>query len=106
MANMMTCKNCGFRGLPETVRPGMLWLEIVLWLMIAPGLVYTVWRNANTRVVCPSCQKRTMVKDDATMVRNINDKVMEATKVCPHCAGLIKASAVACKHCGKDIKQG
>lgn len=28
---------------------------------------------------------------------------VEKTKQCPHCAERIKAEAVVCKHCGRDI---
>ena len=56
------CTTCGYIGDPITMTPGSFLVELVLWLlMIAPGLIYTVWRFSGRYKGCPSCKKATMI---------------------------------------------
>jgi hypothetical protein len=51
------CETCGICGWPKSFTPGSLAVELVLWILFCfPGVVYTVWRLASRRKVCPSCQ--------------------------------------------------
>ena len=50
------CTACGYADEPVTVTPGSILIEVVLWLcLIVPGLIYSVWRIAARRDVCPAC---------------------------------------------------
>ncbi len=56
------CSSCSYKEKPMTWRPGSVKLEIVLWICgIIPGLLYTIWRNYRSVLVCPNCETATMI---------------------------------------------
>jgi len=50
------CLNCGFEGEAKRVRPGSLFLEIILWLFtIIGGVIYSIIRSSGFKAKCPRC---------------------------------------------------
>lgn len=76
MAQKMICTNCGHQGRPKRkTRAGMM-LEILLWIFfVVPGLVFTIWRQAN-RYRCPRCETPNMIPTNslkAAMLMQLKD---------------------------------
>ncbi len=59
MATIGYCIRCGAVGIPEMKREGSSRLELILFfLLIIPGLIYSIWRDYQPRVViCPFCKQ-------------------------------------------------
>lgn len=58
MAKELLCINCGYQGRPKRITRGSILIELVLWVLIIPGLVYSLWRLTSGRqMVCPSCRE-------------------------------------------------
>jgi hypothetical protein len=56
-AKRRICQECGDIGIPEKHMPGSLLLQIVLFLFwLLPGIIYTIYRIAATKTICPSCK--------------------------------------------------
>ena len=56
------CLRCGTIGQPRMETPGSFAAEVMLWLLlIVPGAIYTVWRLASKRPVCPTCRSPGMI---------------------------------------------
>jgi hypothetical protein len=50
------CRNCGYLGRQKTRVKGNMGTEIFLYfLMILPGLFYSIWRLSTKAKVCPKC---------------------------------------------------
>ena len=62
------CSNCGYEGNPVSYTPGRFWMELLLWICFAiPGLIYSIWRLAGRKKVCPKCKAPNMVPLDTPM---------------------------------------
>lgn len=59
------CKDCGFVGKVRKTTEGNTLIEIILWLTIVLGLIYTIWRFSNRVYCCPSCGKKNMIPIDS-----------------------------------------
>ena len=56
------CSICSYKDKPITFRRGSGKLEIALWICgILPGLLYTLWRNYTAILVCPNCERASMI---------------------------------------------
>ena len=50
------CKNCDSNVKGKRKTPGSFLVELILWLMfILPGLIYSIWRISNKKVICERC---------------------------------------------------
>lgn len=49
------CTVCGSQHPPILVRRGNGYVELVLWLAIIPGVIYSLWRFLRKHEVCPKC---------------------------------------------------
>jgi len=66
------CKNCGFIGKGKTVTPGMLLIELFLWIcMLIPGLIYSIWRLTNRIKVCPKCGQQGLLPPSTPIGRQM-----------------------------------
>lgn len=64
------CTSCGAQTNPVTHTKGSFVIEVVLWfLMILPGVLYTVWRITSREQVCPACRKPTLIPIDSPVAR-------------------------------------
>jgi len=64
------CPSCGNVAAPKSVTPGSVLLEIMLWLFaLLPGLIYSIWRRSQQRIVCPHCSNIGMVPLDSPRAR-------------------------------------
>lgn len=61
-SNDQICPNCGFKGKPQKITKGSIFIEIILWLfLIIPGLCYSIWRMTTKVLACPKCKMMGMV---------------------------------------------
>jgi predicted RNA-binding Zn-ribbon protein involved in translation (DUF1610 family) len=67
----MLCTNCGFRGLPRSVTPGSIIIELGLYIfcLIIGGLIYSIWRISARHKACPSCGNRNMIPENSVMAQ-------------------------------------
>lgn len=74
---LFVCTSCGYKGEPKNEMKGNFAIEIVLWfLMVIPGLIYTVWRMSNKQRICPSCGSNAMIPADSPKgIEMLNKKV-------------------------------
>jgi hypothetical protein len=49
------CPSCGGVGEPRRENRGTLLVEILLWLLCVPGLIYSYWRRSNKIEKCAYC---------------------------------------------------
>ena len=57
-----TCGNCGHTAEPKRAPKGTMRAEIFLWIVFFPvGLLYSLWRVASKRDVCPACGSELLV---------------------------------------------
>lgn len=50
------CANCLYEGVMLQQNKGHFLIELILWLFIlVPGLIYSCWRVASRRDICPQC---------------------------------------------------
>lgn len=53
---MFVCTECGSRMTPVEITQGSIGMEILLWLVfLVPGFIYSLWRLASRKKVCPKC---------------------------------------------------
>lgn len=53
---MYYCANCKNKVNGKKKTPGYFLLELFLWfLFIIPGLIYSIWRISNKKLVCEEC---------------------------------------------------
>lgn len=58
----LICKQCGSTDEPETVTPGSLLIEIILWLLFLPaGIIYSLWRHCARHEACTVCGSRNLI---------------------------------------------
>lgn len=56
MSNQYFCTSCGEVGKPRVRNRGSSAIELILWfLLIVPGLCYTLWRMGRKDRYCRSC---------------------------------------------------
>lgn len=55
------CTVCHTVSTPGTRTPGSLMIELVLWIFIVPGLIYTLWRHSARGKVCRACGSTNIV---------------------------------------------
>ncbi len=66
MAKLFMCTNCGYIGYPKKRVRGSFLMEVVLWLcFLVPGILYSIWRLASKRDVCPQCGAENMIPENS-----------------------------------------
>lgn len=58
MSKIKICRKCGYQGKPKIITSGSLFIELILWMTIIFGLLYTAWRKNNQYEVCRHCGAR------------------------------------------------
>jgi hypothetical protein len=72
MAKEMICTSCGYKGKPKKLTKGSILVEIALWfLLIVPGVIYSVWRLASRYEACPQCKSQTMIPLDSPIGKKL-----------------------------------
>lgn len=58
----LICTTCGAQtDMPQSKTRGSFVIEIVLWILVIPGLLYSLWRQSTRQKVCPSCGNATLI---------------------------------------------
>ena len=57
------CLNCETPCCPDYEKPGYLFIEVILWCVLLPGMWYTHWRVVSAKPVCPLCRGDTVPID-------------------------------------------
>ena len=69
------CTTCGSTKRPRTVTPGMLLIEILLWLtFLIPGIIYSIWRMTSRKRVCRACGSTAIVPLNSPVGRELRAK--------------------------------
>ena len=55
------CANCGTASVTPGM-PGSGWIELILWMYIIPGLIYSIWRRSKKSTVCKACGSNNTVR--------------------------------------------
>lgn len=69
------CPHCGHYGFPGKITRGSFLIELLLWLLFIPaivysyvlflpGLIYSAWRLSTRRRACTKCQSPTVIPVD------------------------------------------
>jgi hypothetical protein len=48
------CTRCGTASATPSM-PGSGWIELILWMYIVPGMIYSIWRRSNKSHTCHAC---------------------------------------------------
>jgi hypothetical protein len=68
MASEKFCRNCGTTAKPKRLTKGSFLIEVFLWfLLIVPGLIYSLWRMSSKQLVCPACGFPNMIPVDSPL---------------------------------------
>ena len=68
----MCCVTCGTVGPGRRHTPGSFLIEVVLWcMMIAPGLLYSLWRISARRQVCAACGAGQLVPTSSPVAQRL-----------------------------------
>lgn len=62
----MVCTRCLESDLPRLVKPGSIFIELVLWMaFLLPGLLYSLWRISRQHDACQHCGSTELVETDS-----------------------------------------
>lgn len=65
------CNTCGLPENTKTITKGSFLIELLLWCMlIAPGLIYSLWRLSTRYSACRHCGSSVFVPENSPAGRN------------------------------------
>ncbi|MFA6518245.1 MAG: hypothetical protein WCV93_01175 [Candidatus Shapirobacteria bacterium] len=68
MKEEYVCRNCGYIGEADKKVSGSFLVEVLLWcLFILPGIIYSISRYAKKVLICPECEKETLIPTSSKM---------------------------------------
>lgn len=65
------CPGCGGVGEPRRENRGSLLVEVLLWLLCLPGMIYSYWRRSTKIEKCAYCGKLGVLPVDSPEARAI-----------------------------------
>lgn len=68
------CIDCRMIGKPKYYTPGSIFIELVLWCLIIPGLIYTLWRHSAKKKMCRYCGSFELVSPTTPRGREIIER--------------------------------
>ena len=75
------CTYCGYKGYQAISINGSFIVELCLCLcFIVPWLIYSFWRRAPREVVCPNCNRDTMVVLSTPLGQKVHQEFYVYTK--------------------------
>lgn len=101
--DMRKCLACGYEGNMKTwlgnySGPQFIALILLLFYVI-PGLIFIAWGWGKHK--CPQCG--TLGRSMIFTQKTYSPVDTGPEKKCPFCAENIKAEAIVCKHCNRDM---
>src|SRR5574337_1458019 len=74
----LICTTCGAQtDMPQSKTRGSFVIEIVLWILVIPGLLYSLWRQSTRQKVCPSCGNATLILANTPDGRKLAERFSE-----------------------------
>lgn len=67
----LVCTQCGYVGKPKGAIKGNGAIELILWLFILPGLIYSIWRSSSRHKVCPQCKSPTLIPINSPRAKKV-----------------------------------
>ena len=71
MAKQLLCVDCMNQGKPKMHTKGSIIIELLLWLFIIPGLIYSIWRQTSKVKVCRSCGGANLIPLDSPRAQQL-----------------------------------
>ena len=59
------CPSCGGVGEPHRENRGTFIVELLLWLLCVPGMIYSYWRRSKKIEKCAYCEKEGVLPIDS-----------------------------------------
>lgn len=63
---------CGHAGPLKQYTPGSFGMELLLWCLILPGLLYSLWRHLTRYSGCERCWSRETIPVDSPVGQSIH----------------------------------
>jgi hypothetical protein len=116
----VVCSTCYWVGTPKKVIKGSFWIELILWLVFVPAvlylwlafiipLIYSLWRLTSKYQACPQCGTPNMIPEDTPRGRELLQKIAPplapAPVFCLACNEPNEAGTVYCKECGARLEK-
>lgn len=67
------CTACGASfAKDKKFTPGSFFIELILWIcFLIPGIIYSIWRLASRKKVCPNCLHDTVIPGNSPAAQDI-----------------------------------
>ena len=68
----LICSACGHVGKPKSSVKGSILIEIFLWfLLLVPGIIYSVWRLTTRHKACAKCGSSNLIPVDSPVGKKL-----------------------------------
>ena len=72
MSEPKLCITCGYVGPSKRETRGSFLLEVFLWfILLVPGIFYSIWRHATRYDACPKCAAANLIPIDSPVAQKL-----------------------------------